>query len=59
VKTFICAKSQAVVINGDVVVTVSDILDEEVLLAFDVPEWVEVFPEEESDGAETMPPRPR
>jgi len=59
VKTFICAKSQAVVINGDVVVTVSDILDEEVLLAVDAPEWVEVFPEEEPDGAQTMPPRPR
>jgi len=59
VKTFICAKSQAVVINGDVVVTVNDILEEEVVLAFDAPEWVEVFPEEESDGAETMPPRPR
>ena len=58
-KSFICAKSQAVVINGDVVVTVNDILDEEVLLAVDAPEWVEVFPEEASDWAETMPPRPR
>ena len=58
-KTFICAKSQAVVINGDVVVTVIDILDKEVVLAFDAPEWVEVFPEEEPDGTETVPPRPR
>ncbi len=58
-KTFICAKSEAVVINGDVVVTVIDILDGEVVLAFDAPEWVEVFPEEASDAAETIPPRPR
>ena len=54
-KTLICAKSEAVVINGDVVVTVINILDGEVVLAFDAPEWVEVFPEEASDAAETIP----
>ena len=58
-KTFICAKSQAVVINGDVVVTVIDILDKKVVLAVNAPEWVEVFPEEAPDGAETVPPRLR
>ena len=52
-KTFVCAKSEAIVINGEVVVTVVDILDEEMVLAVDAPEWVEVFPKEASDGAET------
>jgi predicted P-loop ATPase/GTPase len=33
VKTFICAKSEAVVINGEVVVSVIDILDRDVVLA--------------------------
>ena len=59
-KTFICAKSEAVVINGEVVVTVIDILDGEVVLAFDAPEWVEVFPMEAPDRVETVVPyRPR
>ena len=57
--TFVCTKSESVVINGEVVVTVVDILDEEVVLAVDAPEWVEVLPEEASDGAETIPTRPR
>ena len=59
VKTFICAKSEAVVINGEVVVSVIDIFDRDVVLAVDAPEWVEVSPEEEFDGMETVPPRPR
>ena len=59
VKTLICAKNEAVVINGEVVVTVVDILNKKVVLAVDAPEWVEVFPEDESDGTETVPPRPR
>jgi len=60
VKTFICAKSEAVVINGDVTVTVIDILDGEVVLAFDVPEWVEVSPMEAPDRVQAVVPyRPR
>ena len=58
-ETFVCAKSGAIVINGEVVVTVVDILDEEVVLAVDAPEWVEVLPEEASDRAETIPTRLR
>ena len=58
-KTFICAKSEAVVINGEVSVTVIDILDGEVVLAFDAPEWFEVFPMKASDQVETVPYRPR
>ena len=58
-RTFICAKNEAVVINGEVIVTVIDILDKKVVLAVDAPEWVEVFPEDAPDGAETVPARPR
>ena len=58
-KTFICTKNEAVVINGEVVVTVIDILNKKVVLAVDAPEWVEVFPEGAPGGAETVPPRPR
>jgi sRNA-binding carbon storage regulator CsrA len=59
VKTFVRAESEAIVIDGEVVVTVIDILDEEVVLTVDAPEWVEVCPKEASDGAETMPPYTR
>ncbi len=58
-RTFICAKNEAVIINGEVAVTVIDILNKKVVLAVDAPEWVEVFPEEETDGTETVPARPR
>ena len=58
-KTFICAKNEAVVINGEVVVTVIDILNKKVVLAVDAPEWVEVFPEDAPAGAATVSFRPR
>ena len=58
-KTFICAKSEAVVINGEVTVTVIDIIDGEVVLAFDAPEWFEIFPMKAPDRVETVPYRPR
>ncbi len=54
-KTFVCAEKQAIVINDEVVVTVLDILDEEVVLAFDAPDWVEVCPNEASDRVKTKP----
>ncbi len=34
--------------------TVIDVLDEEVVLAVEAPDWVEVIPKEASDGVETM-----
>ena len=46
-KTLICAKSETVVINDEVFVTVIDIRDEEAVLEVAAPEWFEVFPEEE------------
>ena len=58
-KVFVQAKDESVVINDEIIVTVLDVNDEEVVLAVDAPEWVEVFPKEASDGAETMLPRPR
>ena len=58
-KSFICAKSEAVVINGEVIVTVIDIVDGEVVLAFDAPEWFEVLPMEAPYGVKTVPYRPR
>ena len=54
-RTFICAKNEAVVINGEVIVTVIDILDKKVVLAVDAPEWVEVFPEEHLMGRRPCP----
>ena len=59
VKTLVRAKNESVVINDEIIVTVLDVNDEEVVLAVDAPEWVEVFPTEASDGAETMLSRPR
>ena len=57
--TFVCAKSETIVIKDEIIVAVLDINDEEVVLAVDAPEWVEVIPKEASDGAEIMLSRPR
>ena len=54
IETFVCAKSEAIVVNGEIVVTIIDILDDEVVFAVEAPDWVEVFAEEASDGAEMM-----
>ncbi len=54
IETFVRAKSEAVVVNGEVVVTVIEIRDEEVVLAVEAPDWVEVIPAESSDRAVTM-----
>jgi sRNA-binding carbon storage regulator CsrA len=43
-----------VVVNCEIIVTVVDICDDEVVLAVDAPDWAEVFPEEAVGGAETM-----
>ena len=54
IETFVRAKSEAIVVNGEIVVTVIEIRDEEVVIAVEAPDWVEVVPEEVSYGAETM-----
>jgi sRNA-binding carbon storage regulator CsrA len=58
-KTFVRTKSEALVIDGEVVVTVVDILDEEIVLAIDTPQWVQVCPKEASERAEILPAQPR
>jgi sRNA-binding carbon storage regulator CsrA len=55
VRTFVCAERQAIVVNDEVVVTVLDILDEEVVLAFDVREWFDVGLNEASVKAKAEP----
>ena len=58
-KSFVCANSEALVIDGEVIVTVVDILDKEIVLAIDAPKWVQVCPKEASDKAEILPAHPR
>jgi len=58
-KVFVQAKNESVVINDEIIVTVLDINDENVILAIDAPEWVEVCEEETYEGSEFMLVRPR
>jgi carbon storage regulator CsrA len=53
------SKGETVVINGDISVTVVDVLDEEVLLGIDAPEWVEVCESRAYDELESVPLHPR
>ena len=53
---FVQAKNEAVVINGEIIVTIVDILEDEVVLAIDGPEWIEVC---KTEALETLPVRPR
>lgn len=41
-RTFIRGKDESVVINGDISVTVLEIDGDEVVLAIDAPEWMEL-----------------
>ena len=56
---FVQAENETVVINGEIYVTVVDILGDEVVLAIDAPEWVKVGKKEALEESETMPVRPR
>jgi hypothetical protein len=47
VRTFFQGKGESVVINGDVSVTVLDLDGDDVTLAIDAPEWMEI----DGDGA--------
>jgi sRNA-binding carbon storage regulator CsrA len=58
-KSFVCANSEALVIDGEFIVTIVDILDKEIVLAIDAPKWVRVCPKEASDKAEILPAHPR
>jgi carbon storage regulator CsrA len=58
-KIFVQAKNESIVINGEIIVTVLDISDDNVILAVDAPAWVEVCLQEEVEEGEAVPVRPR
>ncbi len=49
VKEFFQTKNESVVINGEITVTVADIVGDQVMLAIDAPGWMRVY---ESDKVE-------
>jgi carbon storage regulator CsrA len=51
-KVLVRAKSESVVIGGEIIVTVLDVNDEDVVLGIDAPEWVEVCEEETFERSE-------
>jgi carbon storage regulator len=58
-KVFVQAKNESVVINDEITVTILDVNDENVILAIDAPEWVEVYEKEPFERSESMLVRPR
>jgi carbon storage regulator CsrA len=56
VQIFVQAENESIVINGEICVTVVDVLEDEVVLAIDAPGWVEVC---KTEALETLPVRPR
>ena len=58
-KVFVQAKNESVVINDEIIVTVLDVNDEDVILAVDAPEWVEVCEKETFERSESMLVCPR
>ncbi len=62
-RTFFQGKGESVVINGDVSVTVLEIDGDEVTLAIDAPEWMEIdgseasLREDEVEEWSPLPPR--
>ena len=41
-RVFVQSKGESIVINGDIIVTVLDVDGENVVLAIDAPEWMEI-----------------
>jgi carbon storage regulator CsrA len=60
---FIQSKGESIIIGGDISVTILDIFGDDVVLAIDVPEWIEVDgydPNRSEDELEDWSPlRPR
>jgi carbon storage regulator CsrA len=54
VRIFLQGKDESVIINGDITVTVLDIDGDEVLLAIDAPECVEIDGNEPSRSGDEM-----
>jgi carbon storage regulator CsrA len=53
-KIFVQTKNESLVINDEIVVTVLDVNDENVILAVDAPEWIAVCEEETLERSESM-----
>ena len=51
-KIFVRSKNESVVINGEITITIVEILDDEVVLAVDAPAWVAVCEEETLEATE-------
>jgi carbon storage regulator CsrA len=58
-KIFVQTKNESLVINDEIVVTVLDVNDENVILAVDAPEWIAVCEEETLERSESMLVHPR
>lgn len=58
-QVIIRAKNESVTINDEIIVTVLDVNDDEVILGIDAPAWVEVCEEEAFEESEPMLVRPR
>ena len=58
-KIFVQTKNESLVINEEIVVTVLDVNDENVILAVDAPEWIAVCEEENFERSESMLVGPR
>jgi carbon storage regulator CsrA len=58
-KVFVQAKNESIVINDEIVVTVLDVNDENVILEVDAPEWIAVCEKEVLESSESMLVRPR
>jgi carbon storage regulator CsrA len=58
-KVFVQAKNENIVINDEIVVTVLDVTDENVILAVDAPAWIEVCEKGTFEDSESMLVRPR
>ena len=56
---FVQAKKESLVINDEIIVTVLEVNDDNVILAVDAPEWVEVCEKETFERSESMLVRPR
>jgi sRNA-binding carbon storage regulator CsrA len=59
VKVFVQAKGESIVINGEITVTIVDILDEDAVLGVDAPKWLEVCEQKTFEELATVPVRPR
>jgi carbon storage regulator CsrA len=58
VKEFFQTKNESVVINGEITVTVADIVGDQVMLAIDAPEWMRVCESEKVEEREVLDEHP-